>query len=209
MRLLLIGGGGHCRSVLDSALSLNMYEKIGIVDFDESASVLGIPVVGNDYDLPVLLEEGWTEAFVSVGSVGSTALRRKLYQLAKDIGFNIPSIIDPSAQLARGAEIGEGVFIGKQAVVNTCSSIGRCAIINSGAVVEHDCSIGEFTHISPGAVMCGQVSVGSDSHIGAGTVIRQQITIGEKTLIGAGSVVLKDIPGSVTAYGNPCKVVVK
>lgn len=209
MRLLMIGGGGHCRSILDCVLRMGTYDDVGIVDFDSSASALGIPVVGTDDDLPDLLRDGWTHAFVSVGSVGSTALRRKLYQMVKDTGFEIPSIVDPSAQIAGGTEIGEGVFIGKLAVVNTGSRIGKCAIINTGAIVEHDCLVGDFSHISPGGVLCGQVTVGSDSHVGAGAVVRQQTVIGSRSIVGAGSVVVKDIPENVTAYGNPCKVIVR
>lgn len=209
MRLLLIGGGGHCRSILDCVLRMGTYDDVGIVDFDSAASALGIPVVGTDDDLPDLLRYGWTHAFVSVGSVGSTALRRKLYQMAKDIGFEIPSIVDPSAQIAAGTEIGEGAFVGKLAVVNTSSRIGKCAIINTGAIVEHDCLVGEFSHISPGGVLCGQVTVGSDSHVGAGAVVRQQTVIGSRSIVGAGSVVVKDIPENVTAYGNPCKVIIR
>lgn len=209
MRLLLIGGGGHCRSILDCAISSGRYDQFGIVDFDSSASALGIPVVGTDDDLPALLGSGWDSAFISVGSVGSTALRRKLYQKIKDLGFNIPVIADPTAVIAAGTEIGEGSFIGKNAVVNTGSVVGSCVIINTGAIIEHDCKVGDFSHMSPGAILCGQVKVGADSHVGAGTVVRQQITIGDCSLIGAGSVVVQDIPENVTAFGNPCKVVVK
>lgn len=206
-KLLLIGGGGHCRSVLDCVLSSNTYQKIGIIDNDPSASTLGIAVIGSDDDLPKLKDAGWTDAFISVGSVGSTGLRHKLYQMVKDIGFTVPSIIDPSAMIARGVSMGEGVFIGKRVVVNTGSQIGNCSILNSGSIIEHDCMIGLFTHISPGATLCGQVTVGNDSHIGAGSVVRQGIRIGRQSLIGAGSVVVKDIPDNVRAYGNPCRVV--
>ena len=74
-------------------------------------------------------------------------------------------------------------------------------------IVEHNCCVGNFSHISPGATICGHVLIGNDTHIGAGTVVRQEIIIGSNTLIGIGSVVIKDIPGYVKAYGNPCKVV--
>ena len=207
-KLLLIGGGGHCRSVLDTAMQLNRYDEIGIVDFTDS-SCLGVPVVGNDDDIPDLIRQGWNEAFITVGSVGSTRVRRRLYEMVKKLNLKVPSLIDPTAVIAGGAEIGEGTFVGKRAVVNTCAAIGKCAIINTGAIVEHDCRIGDFSHISPGAVVCGQVTVGNDSHVGAGTVVRQQIVIGDNVLIGAGSTVVKDIPAGTKAYGNPCKVVEK
>ncbi len=205
-RLLLLGGGGHCRSVVDSALSLNIYDEIGIVDFKDS-SCLGIPVVGTDDDLPALYSKGWTDAFITLGSIGNTTVRRKLFQLINSIGLMVPAIIDPSAAVAAGTEIGRGVFIGKNAVLNTGASVGDCAIINTGAVVEHDCSVGAFAHVSPGAVLCGEVTVGADAHVGAGAVVRQQLVIGEHALIGAGSVVLREIPAHAKAYGNPCRVV--
>ena len=81
-KLLLIGGGGHCRSVLDSILSQASYKELGIVDWVDS-SCLGISVVGNDDDLPKLFQAGWTDAFITVGSVGNTGLRRRLYELVK------------------------------------------------------------------------------------------------------------------------------
>ena len=206
-KILLLGGGGHCRSVLDCLISLGTYDEIGIVDYDKSASALGVDVIGTDDDLPKLLKAGWTEAFITVGSIGATGLRRKLFTLVQNIGFRVPSIVAPSSTIARGTTIMDGVFIGKRAVVNTGCTIGKGAIINTGSIIEHDCSVGDFTHISPGSILCGQVTVGNDTHIGAGSVVRQEIRIGVCSLIGAGSVVVKDIPKGVTAYGNPCKVV--
>lgn len=204
-KLLLIGGGGHCHSVLDSVLKFNDYDAIGIIDYSNE-TVNDIPVVGKDEDLPRLRKNGWTDAFITVGSVGNTSLRHRLFQMVKNEGFAVPSIVDPTAIVANDAEIDEGCFIGKGAIVNAGSKIGKAAIINTGAIIEHDCIVGEFAHISPGAVLCGQVTVGNDTHIGAASVVRQQIEIGNNSLIGAGSVVVKNIPANVKAFGNPCKV---
>jgi len=205
-KLLLIGGGGHCRSVLDCVLNAAQYTDIGIIDSKAGTSFPGVPFIGTDSDIPSLFQKGWTDAFITVGSVGNTAVRRRLYRILKELGFRIPVIIDPSAAVARGTEIREGVFVGKRAVVNAGVIAEECCIINTGAIIEHDCRIGSFAHVSPGAVLCGQVTLGKDSHVGAGSVVRQLITIGEHALIGAGSVVVKDIPDHVTAFGNPCRV---
>lgn len=205
-KLLLIGGGGHCHSVLDAAISAGIYEEIGIVD-NMNCTYLGIPVIGTDDNIPTLIKTGWTDAFISVGSIGDTRIRRRLYEMVKHYGLNVPTIIDPSAVVGNGVVIQEGVFIGKRAVINAGCYIGACSIINTGAIVEHDCNIGEFSHISPGTTLCGQVKVGHDSHVGAGSVVKQLVEIGDKVLIGAGSTILKDIPDNVKAYGNPCRVV--
>lgn len=205
-KLLLLGGGGHCHSVVDSILSLGIYDEIGILD-SAAEPCLGVPVIGTDANISELMIAGWTDAFITVGSVGNTQVRRKLYEMLKDYGLSIPTLIDPTAAVARGTQIKEGTFVGKRAVVNSGASIGACSIINTGSIVEHDCIIGDFSHISPGCTLCGQVTVGHDVHVGAGAVVKQLITIGDHVVIGAGSVVVKNIPPEVKAYGNPCKVV--
>lgn len=205
-KLMLVGGGGHCRSVVDSVIELGLYDEIGIVD-NGSVSDCGVSLIGCDDDIPELIKAGWTDAIITVGSVGNTELRRKLFSMVREFGLVTPTIIDKTAVVSKEATIGEGVFIGKRAVVNRNATIGDCSIINTGSIVEHDCVVGDFVHISPGTTVCGGTVIGDDTHIGAGSVIIQQINIGSHSVIGAGSVVVKDISSKVKAYGNPCRVV--
>jgi sugar O-acyltransferase (sialic acid O-acetyltransferase NeuD family) len=188
---------------MDSLSAAAVYESIGIIEKNETAD--SDHIIGTDDDLPELFRNGWREAFITVGSIGNTRVREKLFDKLTEIGFTIPAIIDPSAVISASASIAAGVFIGKRAVVNANARIGSCAIINTGAIVEHDCVVGRFAHISPGAVVCGEVSVGDCSHVGAGTVVRQQIRIGDHVMIGAGSTVVKDIDDNIAAFGNPCR----
>ncbi|MCR5293955.1 MAG: acetyltransferase [Lachnospiraceae bacterium] len=213
-KVLLIGGGGHCHSVIDSIVRSGFCKEIGIVESDEENfcklkqdAILAPYLIGIDDDLPDLYKAGWTKAFISLGSVGNTKVRRKIFSNARKIGFELITVIDSSAVVSNTASIGAGSFIGKRAVVNSGTKIGSCAIINTGSVIEHDCLIGNFAHVSPGAVICGQVKIGDDSHLGAGSVVRQMISIGTNSLIGIGSVVVKDVPDDVEAYGNPCRVI--
>jgi len=207
-RLLLIGGGGHCKSVLDSLFALNIYKEIGIIDKPHSnISVLGVPQIGADIDLPDLYSQGWKDAFITVGSMGNTILRRKIYSTIKEIGYSVPSIVDKTSVVAADVQIPEGTYIGKRATINAGTKLGVCSIVNTGAIIEHDCIIGDFVHVSPGAVLCGQVNIGNDSHVGANSTVRQRLVIGKYSILGIGSVVTHDIADHVEAYGNPCKVV--
>lgn len=210
-RILLIGGGGHCKSVLDSLLELNEYAEIGIVDKRENVgkSVMGVPVVGCDDNLAALFSDGYGYAFVTVGSIGNPTLRIKLFNLLSEIGYEIPAVIDGSAKVSKHAKIEQGVFIGKQTIVNAGALIQKGAIINSGAVVEHDCQIGAFSHIAPGAVLGGEVVVGENSHVGLNSTVKQQIHIGSNSIIGMGSIVIRSIDHDTVAYGNPCMEVKK
>lgn len=210
-KLLLIGGGGHCKSVLDSIIQLETYQEIGIIDMKDKVGerIMDTPIIGCDDDLPKLYEEGYHYAFVTIGSIGNPSLRIKLFKYLRDIGFETPSIIDPSATVSGYSNIDRGIYVGKQAIINTGAIINKGAIINSGSIVEHDCKIGDFVHIAPGTVLSGEVSIGDYSHIGSNSTIKQQVTIGSNSIIGMGSVVTKDIQDSILAYGNPCKEVKK
>lgn len=212
--ILLIGGGGHCHSVLDSVLSSEEYDEIGIVAKDNDNYIeltkdilIARFLKGVDADLPALFSQGWKNAFITLGSIGNPSGRIRICNDLERHGFEIPVIVDKAAAVSGFAELCSGAFVGKNAIVNAGSYIDKCSIVNSGAIVEHDCIIGAFSHISPGAIVCGNVMIGANSHIGAGTVVRQGIKIGENVLIGVGSVVVKDIPDNVKAFGNPCRVV--
>ena len=51
-KILLLGAGGHCLSVLDSLKSSYKYSEVGIVDQELSnKSLMNVPIIGVDEDL--------------------------------------------------------------------------------------------------------------------------------------------------------------
>ncbi len=160
-----------------------------------------------DAEWPVLFSQGFKLAFVSVGSIKSTEKRRELHRLAQDSGFAFPNIIDPSAAVSEHACLGQGIFIGKNTVINAGAQIGDMAIINSGAVIEHGCLVGDFTHVAVGAAVCGDTMLEADVFVGAGAVIAQEARIGKGCIIGAGAVVNRTLPSFCTAVGVPARPV--
>lgn len=208
-KIVLVGAGGHALSVIDSIRSKEEYEIIGITELGCTVGeqVSGCEIMGNDSVLKSVFDSGVKYAFIAVGSIGSTALREKLYHLLKDTGFILPAIIDNSSNIGSDVCLGAGIYAGKNTVVNAKSTIKDMAIINTGAIIEHGCRVNEFAHIGPGAVICGDVKIGAGTHVGANTTIIQGVTIGYNSIIGAGSTVVHDVPSKVIAYGNPCKVV--
>ncbi len=204
-RLLLVGGGGHCRSVLDSVSMSGAYEDIAVIDQAEHVGkkIGCATVIGTDKELPSLRQRGYTDAFVSIGSIGNTLTRVRLTKSLKELGFEIPAIIDPSSHVSSFCKVEEGVYIGKASNINCNCYIGAGSIINTAATVEHECRIGQFVHIAPGAVVCGGTFIGDNSHIGAHATIIQGIHIGEDVMVGAGCVVIRDIQAGETVVGVP------
>ncbi len=204
--ILLIGGGGHSKVVID-ALRGQPCHILGIVDaqLPIGTRIDSVAVIGRDHNCETLFKKA-KNAFIAIGSITSTDVRRSIYCALHEIGFEFPTIIHPRAIVASTVVLGEGAFVGAGAVIQTGASIGSHAIINTGAVIDHDCIIGDFTHIGPGAVLSGAVSVGDDVLVGTGSVVIEGRKIGSRTLIGAGSVVVSDIPGNCTAFGSPCRI---
>ena len=202
-KLVLIGGGGHCKSVIDAVLRAKIYSEVVITDpvILEGTTILTCKVVGNDDKLPELINDGFTDAFITVGSIESAELRKKLFMKSFVLGFNFPVIADPSAVISKNSVIGKGTFIGKNAVINADVKIGANCIINTGCIIEHECVIGDFTHISVGSILCGNVEIGNENFIGAGSTVIQGLKIGNKNIIGANSVVLSNMEDNMKVYG--------
>lgn len=207
-KLILIGGGGHCKSVIDTIQLLDCYEIVGIIDVKEKIGqyINGIKIIDSDDNLDAYKSSGCS-AFITIGSIGNVETRIRILEQLKKMKFKLPHIIDKTAIIANDVSIGRGTFIGKRAIVNSDSEIGENCIINSGSIIEHECKIGDFVHIAPGTTICGGVKVKANSHIGAGSVIIQYKNIGGNCIIGAGSVVVSDVDDNRIAYGNPAKEV--
>ena len=202
--LILIGGGGHCKSVIDVA-ELAGHKIEGIIDRLENAgkTVLGYPVIGTDDDIK---KYSATHDFhITIGHIKTNQLRKKLFTAVHEAGGNITSIISPLARVSRHAGIGEGSIIMHYALVNSAVSIGTGCIINSYANIEHDAHIGDFCHISTGAIINGDCRVGNNCFVGSGSTISNGVTICDDCFLSIGTVIAKNIIKSGFYAGNPGK----
>jgi sugar O-acyltransferase (sialic acid O-acetyltransferase NeuD family) len=188
--IILIGGGGHCKSVIDVIEQEGRFEIAGIVDKPEllGTNILGYSVIGNDSDLEDLTKI-YQYAIVTVGQIKSPSIRIKLFNLAVEVGFVLPSIISPNAYVSRHSTIGDGVVIMHDALINAGSMIGDNCIINSKALIEHDCQISKHCHISTNATINGGVIVESGCFVGSGVITKESVTIRKNSFSKAGSLV--------------------
>lgn len=202
-KIILIGAGGHAKSVIDSIEQAGTYEIIGFSEKfkDEGIQYRGYKVICTDDELEEIYKSGVQNAFITIGYMGNSDLREKLYYKLKNIGFNIPSVVDQSAILATDVQIGKGCFIAKGTIINSQSCISDLAIINTGTVIEHECYVGFNTHIAGNSTMCGNVNVGDNVFVGAGSTVIQGVTIGESTIVGAASTVLHNIGNNKKVFG--------
>ncbi|MBL6841447.1 MAG: acetyltransferase [Pelagibacterales bacterium] len=187
--IILIGGGGHCKSVIDVIEQEKKYKIAGIVDKPKylGNTVLAYNVIGNDSDLDLLAKK-FKYAIITIGHIKSPYLRIKLFKLAKKAGFTLPSIFSPNSYVSKHSKIGNGTIIMHHAIVNANTYIGENCIINSKALIEHDCSILNHCHISTNTTINGGVKIGSECFIGSNVTTKENIKIKKKRFIKAGTI---------------------
>lgn len=203
--IVLIGFGGHGKSVADCIERQGAYRIIGYTDCTPRNAVYAY--LGADDALPGLFATGVGNAAVCIGYMGRGDLRERIYGDLKKIGFRLPAVIDPSAVVSSSARIEEGCFVGKGAVINAGAIVRKMAIINSMALVEHECEVGAFSHLAVGAVLCGQVRVGQGVFLGARSTVIQNLTVADNSFVAAGAVVTESIPEKGFAVGIPAKLI--
>jgi sugar O-acyltransferase (sialic acid O-acetyltransferase NeuD family) len=205
-KLILIGGGGHCKSCIDVIEGNGDFFIYGILDIKEKvgSAILGYQIMGDDDDIPRYAQEGYS-FLITTGQISSSKIRRELFEVIKQAGGKLETIIAPTAHVSPHAAIGEGTIIMHHALVNAEAKVGNNCIINTSAVVEHDVVIGDNVHISTVAVVNGGCKINSDTFIGSNAVIAQGIEVASNCIIGAGSVVHRNIEEVGTYVGNPYK----
>ncbi len=200
-KLIIIGAGGHSKSVVDS-VNQELYQIEGFLDDNKSGMHLGYPIFGKKIDdIP---EYQKYKYFVAIGDI---APRKMWYERLQKYGVNTINIIDKTAVISSSAKLGTGNFVGKCAVINADVTIGDNNVINSKALVEHECVVGSHTHLSTNSAINGNVVIEDCVFLGSSAVCIGQLKVGENTVIGAGSIIIRDVEPNVTVVGVPGRVI--
>ena len=194
--LIVYGGGGHGKSLIELIRAAEEYRVVGLVDdgLPPGSEILGVPVLGGAEILPRLRRDGLQLAVNAVGGIGNLAPRLKVFERLAQSGFTIPTVVHTTALIEASAELAAGVQVMPFGYVGSSSRIGFGCIINTRAVVSHDCELGEYVNLAPGAVLAGGVQVGARTLIGMNVTINLEVRIGSGARIGNGATVKSDVP---------------
>lgn len=188
--LILIGGGGHCKSVIDAAESTG-YTILGVLDQPEKVGqdILNYKYIGTDDDISNYVDKA--EFVITVGQIKSSSIRHKIAERVAKAGGNLATVVASDAYVSKYATIGEGTVVLHKAFVNAGARVGNNCIINTMVNIEHDAQIGDFCHISTGTMVNGETKIGHDTFVGSGSTLYNCIEIADNSIIPAGSVVRK------------------
>ena len=200
--LIIIGSGGHARTVIDTAKLTADLNITGLIDInfkkDINEKILGIPVLGGMTYLKDINPDH-THVFLAIGD---NSTRKKTSAIIDEYGFKSINIVHPSAYISEYSILGKGNLIGAFANVGPNSRIASYCIVNTSANIEHDVRISDFSHLAPGSIVCGRSSIQENVFIGAGSKIIDNIMISAGVTVGAGAVVTTNILEPNTKYAG-------
>jgi sugar O-acyltransferase (sialic acid O-acetyltransferase NeuD family) len=208
MKVALWGAGGHGGVVLDTVRQQGTYEPVAFLEDGsgtrEQCIRSGLPILCGREHLARLRSDGIEGMVIAIGG---EATRAALATIAVEAGFQLCTIIHPSAVICPDVRIGAGTVVFAGAVVQTGSQIGDNVVVNTCASIDHDCRIGDGAQLAPQVALGGRASIGGLSFVGIGATVINGIVIGRNCVIGAGAVVVRDIPDHSVAFGVPARVV--
>ena len=203
--LVIYGGGGHGKSIIELVRLLKVYQVVGIVDdgMPAGGEVLGVRVLGGKEALNDLYRRGVRLAVNAVGGIGNLGSRLIVFDNLAQAGFSCPMVIHPTAFVEASARLASGVQVFPHAYIGSSVQVGFGSIINTGAIVSHDCSLGEAVNLSPGAILAGAVQVGARTMIGMGVTVNLEVKIGTGARSGNGATIKADVPaGTIVKAGS-------
>jgi acetyltransferase-like isoleucine patch superfamily enzyme len=111
---------------------------------------------------------------------------------------------------ARGVHIGDNVFIGTSAILETAYP-QLISIGNNSSIGIRTTIIAHFKETTLRKLQRGEptVIIEDDVFIGPGVIILPNVTIGRGAVVMAGTVISKSVPPQMVVQGNPAMVVGK
>jgi len=193
-KIILVGAGSHANSCIDVIECENKFSIIGVCDNKKPKSKLfkKYKYIGNDTNLKKARKLA-NNAIVSIGLIKDYSVRNLVFKKLKNLKFNIPKIISPSAYVSKNVKVGSGSIIFHNVILNINVSIGLNCIINTNSLIEHDVKIGNNSHISTGAIINGNVTIGNNTFIGSGSIVSNNVKIGNNCFVRMGSKVIKNL----------------
>lgn len=202
-KILVIGTGGLAREFTSYFSSYS--EHIEIVGFSSTNHS-----EHSSFNLPGALFKGDVSPD-SVGTdeaviaIGSPAVKKRISEKLKALGFKFPSFVHTSSMCSDEARLGEGVVVSPSCVISPNVILNPFSYINFSCGVGHDAIIGSYVQINPGTHLGGGSIIGDCCLIGSGSTVLQGVHIGANATIASGSVVFSRVAENATMMGNPAK----
>lgn len=206
-RGIIVGGGAFGREVLSWAWANNHserdWEALYFLDRDEKSmtgfSGFALSHLGDPEHYQPL------DGDVFVLAIGDPVAKDRIACRLAALGGHFAKVIHPTAVVAIGSHLGEGVVVGPHSYIATNAQLGNFSSVNSLSGVGHDAIVGQSCTISSQVDIMGEARLGERVFVGSGARILPRIKVMEHCKIGAASVVVKNLKAHSSVYAAPAR----
>jgi UDP-perosamine 4-acetyltransferase len=206
MKNIIVFGAGEFGTLIQNVMSYNQDFQIaafGDDNMDKSKITTGNVPLFNQGDLFQFAKEN--DIQTAIVAIGNNRVRGVKYNLFKDAGFEMLSIVHPKALIDTKVVFGDNVIIEMGTAIHTHSKIGNNVFLGGDALIGHHNIIGDHVLVGGNASFGGAVVVEDYASVGVGSSIKPGVNIGKGAIVGVGAVVIKDVEPGTTVVGVPAK----
>lgn len=202
-KLVLIGDSAFAEVAYEYFTHDSEYEVVAFAverEYLRREELFGLPVVPFE-ELPSRFAPREHEFYAALVYTQGNALRTRLYETAREMGYRPASYVSPRAFVWRNVTLGEHCFIFEGNVLQPFARIGANVVLWSGNHIGHHSSIGDHCFVSSHVVVSGFVHIGPSCFLGVNATFANNLTVGGRCVIGAGALVLGDVDEGQTVVG--------
>lgn len=164
--LLILGAGGHGRSIHELATLSDAFSHIAYLDDswkacdDERSNIIGCIAQFKEY------APRYTHAVIGIGN---NKVREQLQCQALNLGLKLATLIHPKAIVSPTVKVGAGTVIFAGVIIGVDAHIGQGVIINCASAVDHDGTLEDFSHLGVGVHLAGSAHIGKSAFVQVGS----------------------------------------
>lgn len=208
MKKVIIFGTGDLAKLIQKYLTRDSPHEIVAFtshqEFITEKNIDGLPVIPFEKIEDKFPIDKFT-MFIAIGYSELNKKREKIFNEAKNKGYELLSYVHPSTKLWDDFEMGENCFIFENNVIQPSVKLGNNVIIWSNNVISHHCEIKDHNFIISHTAIAGNVTIEPYCFVGMNATIRNSITIAKECVIGAGTVILEDTKEGEVYVSNSTK----
>ncbi|MGC6387344.1 sugar O-acyltransferase [Ewingella sp. S1.OA.A_B6] len=164
--LLILGAGGHGRSIYELASLSGAFSHIAYLDDswkpggEKRSNIIGCIDQLKEY------APRYTHAVIGIGN---NNVREQLQCQALNLGLKLATLIHPKAIVSPSVKVGSGTVIFAGVVIGVDAHIGQGVIINCTSTVDHDGMLEDFSHLGVGVHLAGSAHIGKNAFVQVGS----------------------------------------
>lgn len=192
--IVIFGMGGFAEIVY---MYFKQDPSFNVVAFTANESVVkehslfGLPVVPFE-NIETVYPPAKFQMFIAIGYSNMNKKRARVFDEAKNKGYELVSYVHSSTIINDGFKMGENCFIFENNVLQPYVTLGNDVIIWTGNVISHHTVIKDHCFIVSHVAIAGNVIVEPFCFFGINSTVRNRITIARECVIGAGAVILEN-----------------